>query len=301
MYPASVESVRAESLAEAAMLLREHGPRARLLAGGQSLIPLLKFRLAVPDVLVDISHLTPEEGVRFDDDAVHLHALTTHSEAGDHERLTGTFDVIADAIPQLADPQVRNMGTVGGSLAEADPAGDWGPLVLAADGVVHAADADGERTVPADEFFVGPFETALAPDEVLTGVSLPRPTAAKHGGAYLKVKRRQGVYAVAGVGVRVGLNDADECVSISVACNAVEPTYATPDVADVFLGERIDEDRIAAGADRIAATLDPVADTHGSADYKRNLCTRLFERAARAARDRALGHAVDPDPMGVTP
>jgi carbon-monoxide dehydrogenase medium subunit len=301
MYPESVESIRAESLSEAARLLREHGPRARLLAGGQSLIPLLKFRLAVPDVLVDISHLSPDESVRFEDDSVHLHALTTHREAGEHERLTETFDVVGDAIPQLADPQVRNMGTVGGSLAEADPAGDWGPLVLVADGVVHVANADGERTTPASEFFVGPFETALEPDEVVTGVSLDRPTAAKSGGAYLKVKRRQGVYAVAGVGVRVGLNEGDECVSISVACNAVEPTYATPDVTDVFLGERIDDESVTAGADRIESELDPVADTHGSADYKRNLCTRLFERAARAARDRALGHAVDPDPMGVAP
>jgi carbon-monoxide dehydrogenase medium subunit len=297
MYPESVESVRADSLAEAARLLDEHGPRARILAGGQSLVPLMKFRLAVPDVVVDVSHIRPESPVEEEAEAFRVHALTTHREAGDHPGLTDAFDVVADAIPQLADPQVRNVGTVGGSLAEADPAGDWGPLVLATGGTVHTATPSGERTIPAEEFFRGPFETVLDPAEVVTHVTIPRPRA-DAGGAYVKVKRRRGVYAVAAVGVHLELDDG-VCTSFGASATAVEPTYAAPSLADVLVGERLDRDRIAAGAERFAEELNPVADTHGGTEYKRNLCARLFERATVAARDRAKGQSVDVGPMGV--
>lgn len=298
MYPESVRFVRAASLSEAADLLREHGPGARVLAGGQSLVPLMKLRLAVPDVLVDVSHLVPDAIVEVGADAVTIHALATHRAAGDADVLTDAFDVVADAIPQLADPQVRNVGTVGGALAEADPSGDWGPMLLATGGTVHTVAPDGHREIPAAELFTGPFETALEPAEVIEAVELPLPDG-PCGGAYLKVKRRQGVYATASVGVHLELDEEGRCASIGVACAAVEPTYTHPDLSDLFVGQRIDDGLLERGADELTDGLEPAADSHGSAVFKRNLCARLFERAVRAADGRARGRDVAADPMGV--
>lgn len=297
MYPESVRYRRARSVPEAVDLLEAYSPDARLLAGGQSLVPLMKFRLAVPDVVIDISHITPEHPIRETEDSVKIHALTTHRAVGDHDGVGTRFDVIRDAIPQLADPQVRNMGTVGGAIAEADPSGDWGPLLLATDGWVNTISPDGERSIPANKLFTGPFQTVLAPAEVIESIELPVPPSPS-GGAYLKVKRRQGVYATASVGVQLTLEDTGRCASITAACSAVDATYTTPDLEGVFAGERLTSTRIDRGANIVAAALDPVVDSHGSAGFKRNLCATLFKRATRAAEARAMGTEPSIDPMG---
>lgn len=296
MYPASVKFTRANSLEEAATLLDEHGPNAQLLAGGQSLVPLMKFRLAVPDVIIDISHLSPAQPIATTEETVTIHALTTHRDVGDAPAVIDRFDVVADAIPQLADPQVRNMGTVGGAVAEADPSGDWGPLLLATDGTITTISPDGRREIPARDLYTGPFQTTLEQAEVIESVTLPVPTA-RSGGAYLKVKRRQGVYATATVGVHLELDDDHRCTAIEVACTAIEPTYTTPDVTDYLLGNRLTDDHLNRAANALATDLNPVTDTHGSGAFKRNLAAKLFERAARTADQRARGHDVTADPM----
>lgn len=297
MYPESVRYRRAQSLAEAVELLEAHGPDARLLAGGQSLVPLMKFRLAVPDVLVDISHISPDVPVQYDGDTARIHALATHREIGEHDGLVSTFDIIGDAIPLLADPQVRTMGTIGGALAEADPSGDWGPLLIATNGTVNTISPTGTRSIPASALFTGPFQTDLGPAEIIESIEIPIPESTA-GGAYLKVKRRQGVYATATVGVHVEFDDDERCTAIGVACSAVEPTYANPKVGDVFDGNRITKDRIDQAARLLTETLDPVGDSHASAGFKRNVCGKLFTRGLRAADRRAWGQDGSVDPMG---
>ena len=297
MFPKDTDIVRAASLADAAELLRDHGPGAELLAGGQSLVPMMKLRVAAPDVLVDISHLSAGE-IRFEDDLLVLPALTTHAETVAHPRLVDTFDVVADAIPQIADPQVRNMGTVGGSLAQADPSGDWGPVVMILDGTIHTVSPDGDRAVPVDEFYEGPFATALADDEVVDRVTLPLPDSdTETGGAYLKIKRRQGVYATASVGVRVSM-DGETCVEAGVAVNSVGPTYYHPtDLERQLEGEALTDERIRRASDDLVDDLDVIADTRGSEQYKRDVVRSLFKRAAKTARQRAGGEEVDADPL----
>lgn len=297
MYPESVRYLRAESLPEAVELLEDHGPDARLLAGGQSLVPLMKFRLAVPDVVVDISHITPDVSIQCDGNSALIHALATHREIGEHDALISTFNIISDAIPLLADPQVRTMGTIGGALAEADPSGDWGPLLLATNGSINTISPTGTRSIHASELFTGPFQTDLGAAEIIESIEIPMPTSPA-GGAYLKVKRRQGVYATATVGVHVELDDDERCSSVGVACSAVEPTYANPEVGDVFVGNRLTNDRIDQAAARLRETLEPVDDSHASPRFKRNVCGKLLARGLRAADQRARGQDVSVDPMG---
>lgn len=314
MYPKETSVEQADSLAEAAELLDEYGSGAHLLAGGQSLIPLMKLRLASPDVLIDVSHVTPDPKVAFEDDHVRIHALTKHAETIADEQLTATFDIIDDAVPQIADPQIRNMGTVGGSAAHADPSGDWGPLLLATKGTIHTVSPEDERTIPASEFYDGPFQTELDSAELIQSLSFPLPSDGLTGGAYLKIKRRQGVYAVASVGVQLSVDDgvsASEgssyersesdavCTTFGVACNSVGADYVSPDaVEDHFIGEPLTEELIEAGARKLSDHLETVADPRGTEEYKRDACIALFERAIEVAHQRALGNEVEPNPMG---
>lgn len=295
MYPVSFEIVRADTLSEAAMLLREAESQAEILAGGQSLVPLLKMRMAVPDTLVDISHIEPEP-ISITNDTASIPALTTHRSVGDHDGLTETFDLIQDCIPEIGDPQIRNMGTVGGSLAEADPGGDWGPLVLATDGTIHTTGPDGGRDIPAKEFFDGPFMTKLAPDELIESVSLPVPTG-EVGSAYLKVKSRQGGYGIASVGVQLSLGEDGRCQTIGIGCSDDVNAYVDLSRVEAALADRlIDEESLEEAADLVYNIVSPAADERGSAEFKRNLCRVLFIRAVTVAHNRAnqLDEPADP-------
>lgn len=297
MFPKDTEVVRADSLADAADLLREHGPDAQLLAGGQSLVPMMKFRLSAPPTLIDISAIS-SPGIRIEDDRAVLPALTTHAEAIEHDALTDEFDLVDDAIPQIADPQVRNMGTVGGSLGQADPSGDWGPVTMALSGTIHTISPDGGRELDADDLFDGPLSTTLDDDELIERVTLPLPDSAHDvGGAYLKVKRRQGVYATASVGVHLELRN-DEVAEIGVVVNSVGPDYHhDTEVEAALTGEELTDERIKDAADLLLSNIDILADTRGSTAYKRDIVRALFKRAAKTAQDRANGQEVEADPM----
>lgn len=297
MFPKETEVVRADSLSHAADLLREYGPDAQLIAGGQSLVPIMKLRLAAPETLVDVSALT-SPGIRVEDDRAVLPALATHADAIDHDALTDHFDLVDDAIPQIADPQVRNMGTVGGSLGQADPSGDWGPVVMALSGTVQTVSPDGGRAIDADDLFDGTLSTTLAADELIERVILPLPDPARDvGGAYLKIKRRQGVYATASVGVHLELDDGT-VANAGAVVNSVGPDYhhATA-VEELLEGEPLSDDLIREAADRLVSNVEVLADTRGSIAYKRDVVRALFKRAAKTAEDRAAGAEVDTDPL----
>ncbi|MFB6173713.1 MAG: xanthine dehydrogenase family protein subunit M, partial [Halobacteriales archaeon] len=282
---------------DAAALLREHGPDARVIAGGQSLVPMMKFRLAAPETLVDVSAV-PSPGIRLEGDRAVLPALATHADAVDHDALTDRFDLIDDAVPQIADPQVRNMGTVGGSLAQADPSGDWGPVAMALSGTVHTVSPDGGRELPAAELFDGTLSTTLADDELIERLTLPLPDPAHEvGGAYLKVKRRQGVYATASVGVHLEL-DGDRVAEAGVVVNSVGPDYHHDTaVEDHLEGEAFTDERVREGAALLDENIEVLADTRGSEQYKRDVVRALFKRAAKTAADRAHGAEVEADPL----
>lgn len=297
MYPPSVEYIQADSLDHAISLLEEFNDDAHLLAGGQSLVPLLKFRLAVPDVIIDISQIPVDSPVTKNDEEIMCHALATHDTIHSSDELA-SFDVLRDALPQLADPQVRNMGTIGGSLAEADPSGDWGPLLFLMDGVIDTKSPGETREIQPAVFFTGPFQTKLDDEEMITGVRIPIPTG-NTGGAYLKLKRRQGVYATASVGAHLELKEDMTIRVLRLTASAIQSSYACVDFSETLQDKELSEDRVQDIAQTFAQSLDPVDDTRGSRSFKRNLCRNLGERAVTIAVKRAHGESVSPDVMEV--
>src|SRR5262245_18454827 len=191
MFPAPFDYRSPASLDEAVGLLAEHGDEAKVMAGGQSLIPLLKLRLAAPALVVDIARIPGLTGVEAEGGGLRIGALTRHAAIERNGALKSLFPILLQAAPQISDPLVRNAGTVGGSICQADPAGDWGAVMLALGAELVVRSSRGERLVPASGFFSGPFTTMLVPDEILTEIRLPAP-AGRSGGAYLKLERKVG-------------------------------------------------------------------------------------------------------------
>lgn len=295
MFPARCEFIHATSLDHATRLLAEHGDKARVLAGGQSLIPLMKFRLAQPDILIDISGIAPDP-IRLTESTATIHALTTHATIEHHEELTRRFDLIADGIPQLADPQVRNLGTIGGGLAHADPSNDWGPMLTAMDATIATVSPDGPREYPVREFFDAPFAPILDHAELIQSISIPVPDQ-KSGGAYVKATRRHGVYGIATAGAQVTLDADGICTSFGFCCADDVSTYVSPqNCISQLEGTSLHDTDIAEAAEIIKQAANPVGDSRGSAEYKRSLCGELFTRAVTVARERATGATI-PDPM----
>src|SRR5919202_1475355 len=220
MYPNVFDYFRPESLAEAVALLGQHGEDARPLAGGQSLIPLMKLRVANPAVLVDLNRLPGLGYVERRNGTLALGALARHVDVRAAPEVQADLPIMLDATRVVGDAQVRNLGTVAGALAEADPGGDWGPVLLALNGAVHCRGPQGDRVIPAADLFVDYFTTALAPDELITEVCLPVP-AAGGGGAYLKLERRAGDFAVVGVGVQLTLGADRTCQEIGIGLAGV--------------------------------------------------------------------------------
>ena len=199
MYPARFEYSAATTLDEALSSLDRFGEEGKVLAGGQSLIPLMKLRFASPGALVDINRVEGLDGLSEEAGELRIGALVRHKACERSELLAGRWGVLGDAAPQISDPLVRNLGTVGGSLAHADPQGDWGSALMAADARVVAQSAGGRREISLEDFFAGPFTTALEPNEVLTEIRVPDP-GPRAAGTYLKLERRVGDFATVGVG-----------------------------------------------------------------------------------------------------
>jgi aerobic carbon-monoxide dehydrogenase medium subunit len=284
--PAPFEYERARSVDDAIAALQRLGPEARVIAGGHSLLPMMKLRLANPEHLVDINDLEELAFIRPEGGEIRIGALTRHVELQRSDLLAQHFPVFRDAEDVIADPVVRNRGTIGGSLCQADAAEDLSAVCSALKASVVIRGAGGERVVAMSDFHVGPFMTAVGDGELLTEVRIPlRPGA---GSAHEKVERRAGDFAIAAVSAAVWL-DGDTIADAGVALAAVGPTTVEVSRAEELLrGQVPAEELFEKAGDLAAEDCMPVADGRGPADYKRHLAGVLTKRALRRAAARAL-------------
>ena len=292
MYPAEFEYFAPTTVDEALALLARYGDDAKVLAGGQSLLPMMKLRIASPRFLIDVNGIDSLSGLRRDGDRLQMGALCRHAEIANSSLVREHLPIMTDAANLTADVQVRNRGTVGGSLAHADPAGDWPTALLALDAAITIAGSSGSRTVPLAEFLVDAYTTTLGPGEMLTGLSVPfsrRPC----GGAYLKFEKRAGDFAVASVGIQLETSDGGAIRRIAISLGAVgaSPIRATA-AEDVLRDTHAAPQAIDDGERLVREATQPFADTRGSIEYKRHLAGVLFRRALAVAMDRARGHEV---------
>jgi aerobic carbon-monoxide dehydrogenase medium subunit len=286
--PAPFGYERAASVDDAIALLERLGPEARLVAGGHSLLPMMKLRLARPEHLIDINGLADELSyIRIEGDELLIGPMTRHAEllasavAGEH------FRIFHDAERVIADPIVRNRGTVGGSIGQADPSEDLSAVFSALRATIAVRGSSGTRDVPAREFFRGPYETAVGDAEMITEIRVPiRPGA---GSAYQKVERRAGDWAVAAAGACVWL-DGDAFAEVGLGLTAVgADNFCAPEAEDALRGADASDDAINAAGELAATNCSPVTDQRGPADYKRHLAGELTRRALRLAVARARG------------
>ncbi|HEU4450231.1 MAG TPA: xanthine dehydrogenase family protein subunit M [Gaiellaceae bacterium] len=286
MYPARFEYHAPASVEEALSLLERYGDEGKLLAGGQSLVPLMKLRFASPRALVDLNRIEGLDAIRQEDGHLTIGALVRHRDCERSEALRGRYGVLGDAAPQISDPIVRNLGTVVGSLAHADPQGDWGSALLAAGGHVEAVGPSGTRTISVDDLLQGPFTTALEPTEIVTAVRVPDP-GPRAGGTYLKLERKVGDFATVGVAVHLSL--ANGTVGrAGIALTAVGPRNLRAREAEERLaGATLDDETIREAAQLAAEAAQPRSDNRGSADYKRSVVRVFTERGLREAAETA--------------
>jgi carbon-monoxide dehydrogenase medium subunit len=286
MYPASFEYHAPASIEEALSLLERYGDEGKILAGGQSLIPLMKLRFASPRALVDLNRIEGLDSIGEDDGHLAIGALVRHKDCERSEALRGRYGVLGDAAPQISDPIVRNLGTVAGSLAHADPQGDWGSALLAAGARVEAVGPGGTRTIELDELFQGPFTTSLEPTEIVTSVQVPDP-GPRAGGTYLKLERKVGDFATVGVAVHLSLSNGT-VGRAGIALTAVGPRNLRARAAEERLaGAALDDDTIREAAELAAEAAQPRSDHRGSADYKRSVVRVFTERGLRKAAETA--------------
>jgi aerobic carbon-monoxide dehydrogenase medium subunit len=280
MFPPRFDYLAPRSLDEALDVLGERGDEAKVLAGGQSLIPLLKLRFAAPEVLVDINRVPGQDTIAERDGSLFVGPLVRHHDAEGSTLLAERYPTMAAAAPLISDPLIRNLGTVCGSLAHADPSGDWGSVMIAMGAEVVARSRSGDRTIPVRELFVGPFETTLRPDELLAGVRVP--ARERSGGTYLKLERKVGDFATAAVAVRVTLDADGRIADAGIGLTAVGPTNLAATEAEEALRGAVPGDEAFAQAGELAArAAAPSGDHRGTADYKRNVVRVFTERGLR--------------------
>jgi carbon-monoxide dehydrogenase medium subunit len=284
MYPGRFEYEAPTSLDEALAALERYGDEAKVLAGGQSLIPLMKLRFASPTALVDINRVPGLDGLAEEEGELRIGALVRHKDCERSSLLGGRWGVLGDAAPQISDPIVRNLGTVAGSLAHADPQGDWGSALMAAGARVVARGSRGSREIAVADLFEGPFTTTLEPTEVITEVRVPDP-GPRAGGAYLKLERKVGDFATAAVAVHVSFSNGT-VGRAGIALTGVGPRNLRAQAAEEALaGSPLDDEAIREAARLAADAAEPWDDERGSADYKRNVVRVFVERGLRKARE----------------
>jgi carbon-monoxide dehydrogenase medium subunit len=289
MIPASFDYVAPSSLDEGIRFLEKHGDDAKILAGGHSLIPLMRLRLATPKYLVDINRIPGLEYIRESDHHLHIGSLTTYASVENSLLIQSKYSALSDAARRIADPLVRNMGTVGGNICHSDPANDLPATMLALEATMVTVGLSGERVIPAEEFFVDTFETALKPTEILREIRMPR-TRAGTGSAYLKLQSRAGDLAVVGVAARLVIGSEGTCGSAGLGLTAVGAKVIEPKAAEAALiGKKLGDDEIRQSASLAAQEAQPTSDLRGTADYKREMVRMLADRALRRAVGRARG------------
>lgn len=292
MIPRPFEYHAPTSVEAALGLLATHGAEAKVLAGGHSLLPMMKLRLAAPAHLIDLNRIGALKGIRVDGNEAVIGAMTSENDLIGSAVLAQHCALLVEAARQIADPQVRYRGTVGGDIAHGDPGNDHPAVMLCVGATFVVRGAQGERRVPAEGFFLGTYATALDPGEILTQIRIPlaEPAAAERTGfCYAKLKRKTGDFATAAAAVRLGL-DGDVVHDVSIALTNVGPTALKARAAEDFLRHRALTDGAIQEAARLAMTIcDPVEDLHGSVEYRTAMAGEMTQRALRTAAAR-IGH-----------
>ncbi|HYP25209.1 MAG TPA: xanthine dehydrogenase family protein subunit M [Blastocatellia bacterium] len=287
MIPAQFDYVVASTLDEAVSLLAQHPDEAKVLAGGHSLIPAMKLRLAMPQILVDIGRIKDLSYIREEGGQIRIGAMTTHYQLQSSDRLREICPLLPETAAQIGDVQVRNKGTIGGSLAHSDPAADWPAVALALDAEIVAVSSKGERSIKASDFFVDLLTTSLEPGEILREIRVS-PAEEKTGHAYAKVLHPASGFAVVGVAVSLTLDGGGACRNARVAITGVgSKAYRAEGVEQALTGRALDSAAIASAAAHATDGIDANGDLYASADYRRNLARIHTGRAIEAALARA--------------
>jgi len=288
MIPGTFEYHAPVSVDEAVTLLGQYGDEASILAGGHSLLPMMKLRFAEPAHVVDINRIGELKGIRERDGVIHIGAMTTENELIASQLLNEHCPLIPEAARLIADPQVRNRGTFGGDVANGDPSNDHPAVIMALDASLVLRGPGGERTVAANGFYKGTYYTQREADEILTGIRIPIPPPG-NGQAYCKLKRKTGDYATAAAAVML-LMDGNQCSKASIALTNVAPMALKATAAEqVLAGKTIDDDLIGQAAAAAMAICDPVEDMRGDAEYRTHMAGEMTRRAIKLALKRAQG------------
>lgn len=286
MYPPRFDYVAPASVDEVLALLEEHSDDAKILAGGQSLIPVLKLRFASPDIVVDVNNIDELRQIRKEGDELVIGSMVKHCTLADNAELAPIFKVITEAGHWVADPIVRNLGTIGGSLVHADPRGDWATVMLALDATVVIRSTEDTRHVKMTDFLVGMFTTDIEAEEFLTEIRIKLPQG-RSGGTYIKMERRIGDYATAAAAVHLELNNG-VMTRVGIGLTAVNPTNMKCAQAEqILIGQAPSPALFDQAADAAAAACNPEADVRGSAAYKRAVVRSYVRRGLQEALDQA--------------
>jgi len=288
VIPAAFDYHSPQSLDEALSLLQRHAGDAKILAGGQSLIPAMRFRLAMPSILIDINQLNDLRYIEERADHLAIGAMTLEHSLEDSPVVRSSYPLLRDTAVVIADPLVRNMATVGGNIAHADPANDHPATMLAYGATVLAKGPKGERTIAIDDFFTGLFENAMADDEILTEIRIPKP-GANSGGAYTKLERKVGDYAISAAAVQLRL-DGSKVAEARIGLTNVSAVPMRAKAAEAELVGKSISDAVAEAAGKVAAgECDPSPDLRGGVDYKRDITRVMVKRSIQHAVSRAKG------------
>lgn len=280
MIPASFEYFRPQTLEEAVSLLNQHGEEAKVLAGGHSLIPAMKLRLAQPKVVIDLGRVSDLDYIREQNGKIAIGAMTTHHDIEASGLLREKCPLLSELVRQIGDVQVRNRGTLGGSLAHADPAADWPAAILALDAELDVVGPDGSRQITARKFFVDLFQTALGPNEILREIRIP---ATARAVAYVKSAQRASGFAIAGAAVVI--DAITKKISVGITGVAAKPYRATA-VEKKLEGQPLTAENIADAAKKAANRIEPLNDIHASAEYRAHLAKVNTKRALELAASR---------------
>jgi CO/xanthine dehydrogenase FAD-binding subunit len=287
MKPAPFKYIAAGSLEHALALKAEHGDDAKFLAGGQSLIPTMNFRLARPAILIDINEIEGLAGIRSSGAATRVGPVTRYRALQRDAAFARLFPLIAEALPHIAHPQIRNRGTIGGNLSHADPASELPAIAVALGARFRVQAAKQQRWIHAPDFFVGALTTALQSDEMLVEIELPAPKP-RTGSCFMEIARRRGDFAIAGVAAMVTLSERGECTEVRLAfCGVGETPIDASSSADGLIGHPPTEALIIDVAKSVQTMIDPGGSVHATADYQRHIAGVLTERALQTANLRA--------------
>jgi aerobic carbon-monoxide dehydrogenase medium subunit len=290
MIPSSFEYYSPTTLPEALSLLHKSGENAKILAGGQSLIPVMKLRLGSPSHLIDINRVQGLNYIQETDGVLRIGAMTRMADLESSDLLRSKYGVIHDAAMHIADPLVRNRGTAGGNISHADPANDLPATMLALDAEFHAIGTNGSKKFRAQDFFVDTFTTKLSHDDILTEIQVPAHTPGS-GGAYMKLEKRVGDFAIVGVGVQISLDNRGTCLKAGIGLTAVGPTALKAKNAEEYLrGKNLADESVLSRAGELASEQSsPTADLRGPAEYKKEMVKIFTIRSLKTAHKRAVG------------